>query len=81
MMALHYYALGDGAEQHLERTIRHYYGFAGRYADSLVRASVADEGRLREDLERYRSLGCDEVILFPCNPDPGQVDALAGVAL
>src|SRR5579884_2696807 len=68
MMALDYFALGEDAEGHRERTIRDYYGFAGPYADHLVEVSVADEDTLRRHLDEYRSLGCDEVVFCPTNP-------------
>lgn len=32
-------------------------------------------------LQAFEAVGCDELFLFPCSPDPEQVDLLAEVAL
>ena len=32
-------------------------------------------------VEAFRQAGCDELVLFPCDPDPGQVDLLADAVL
>jgi hypothetical protein len=28
-------------------------------------------------VQAFSDAGCDELVLFPCDPDPGQVDLLA----
>ena len=71
-----YYALGDGAEQAVERTLRDYYG-DGEYTDGIVARAATDAETVRENVRAFAEAGCDELIFFPCDPDPDQVDLLA----
>ena len=75
-MAQPYYALGDGAEQAVERCLRDYYG-PGDYTDTIVARAATDAETVRENVEAFAAAGCDELIFFPCDPDPDQVDLLA----
>jgi alkanesulfonate monooxygenase SsuD/methylene tetrahydromethanopterin reductase-like flavin-dependent oxidoreductase (luciferase family) len=72
-----YYALGDGAEQAVERTLGDYYGSEGAYYDDIVARAAKDPETVRENVRAFAEAGCDELIFFPCDPDPGQVDLLA----
>jgi hypothetical protein len=45
-------------------------------ATALTSATV-----VRETVTAYERAGCDELVLFPCDPDPRQVRLLAEVAL
>jgi hypothetical protein len=36
---------------------------------------------VRERVRAFRETSCDELILFPASPDPGQVDKLATTVL
>lgn len=78
---LFYFALGDGAEQAADEYLHDYYGFLGEYADQVASSAATDEETIRQYLEGYEAAGCDEVILYPCDPDPVQVDLLAEIAL
>jgi alkanesulfonate monooxygenase SsuD/methylene tetrahydromethanopterin reductase-like flavin-dependent oxidoreductase (luciferase family) len=71
-----YYALGDRAEQAVERCLRDYYG-PGEYTDSIVARAATDAETVRENVRAFAEAGCDELIFFPCDPDPDQVDLLA----
>lgn len=71
-----YYALGDGAEQAVERSLRDYYG-PGEYTDAIVARAATDAETVRENVRAFADAGCDELIFFPCDPDPEQVDRLA----
>lgn len=71
-----YYALGDGAQQAVARTLRDYYGDGG-YTDAIVARAATDAETVRENVEAFAEAGCDELIFFPCDPDPHQVDLLA----
>jgi len=71
-----YYALGDAAEQAVDHTLRDYYGDDG-YTDEIVARAATDAGTVRENVEAFTEAGCDELIFFPCDPDPEQVDLLA----
>jgi alkanesulfonate monooxygenase SsuD/methylene tetrahydromethanopterin reductase-like flavin-dependent oxidoreductase (luciferase family) len=71
-----YFSLGDRAGADADEYIHHYYGddyFEPARADTLTTA-----GELRDELERVSAAGCDDLILFPCSGDPGQVALLAG---
>ena len=72
-----YYALGEGAEQAVESYLRDYYGSEGAYTDSILARAATDPETVRENVRAFAEAGCDEVIFFPCDPDPRQVDLLA----
>jgi alkanesulfonate monooxygenase SsuD/methylene tetrahydromethanopterin reductase-like flavin-dependent oxidoreductase (luciferase family) len=79
---LAYYALGDDAQQHAEGYLKDYYGYLGEELAGQIAASAAtDEETVKQYIQAFEEAGADEFILFPCNPDPGQVDLLAEVAL
>ena len=71
-----YYALGSGAEQAVESCLRDYYG-PGDYTDEIVARAATDAETVRENARAFAEAGCDELIFFPCDPDPDQVDLLA----
>ena len=76
-MAQPYYALGDHAEQAVERCLGDYYGSEGAYTDTIVARAATDAETVRENVRAFAEAGCDELIFFPCDPDPEQVDLLA----
>ncbi len=71
-----YFALGERAEQAVETCLRDYYG-AGDYTDAIVARAATDADTVRENVRAFAEAGCDELIFFPCDPDPDQVDLLA----
>ena len=75
-MAQPYYALGDRAEQAVEHCLRDYYG-PGDYTDEIVARAATDAETVRKNVRAFAEAGCDELIFFPCDPDPDQVDLLA----
>jgi alkanesulfonate monooxygenase SsuD/methylene tetrahydromethanopterin reductase-like flavin-dependent oxidoreductase (luciferase family) len=76
-MALAYYALGDRAKEAADGYLRDYYGFLGDYAGMIADSAATDADTVRAYVQGFAGAGCDELILFPCDPDPGQVDLLA----
>ena len=72
-----YYALGNGAERAVERCLGDYYGSEGAYTDTIVARAATNAETVRENVEAFAEAGCDELIFFPCDPDPEQVDLLA----
>jgi alkanesulfonate monooxygenase SsuD/methylene tetrahydromethanopterin reductase-like flavin-dependent oxidoreductase (luciferase family) len=72
-----YYALGDGARAAVERYMRDYYAFSPGYADWAVGEAPADAEAVRERVRAFEAAGCDELVFFPCDADPAQVDLLA----
>ena len=77
-MSLAYYALGDdGRRRPRTRYLGDYYGFLGDYAGMVADSAATDADTVRAYVQGFEAAGCDELILFPSNPDPGQVDLLA----
>jgi alkanesulfonate monooxygenase SsuD/methylene tetrahydromethanopterin reductase-like flavin-dependent oxidoreductase (luciferase family) len=76
-MALAYYALGDRAREAADGYLTDYYGFLGDYAGMIASSAAVDEAGVNSRIGAFAAAGCDELILFPCDPDPGQVDLLA----
>lgn len=76
-LALGYFALGDRAEEAANTYLRDYYAFAGEYAGVVADGAVKDPAAIRERIAGFAAAGCDELVLFPCDPDPAQVDLLA----
>jgi alkanesulfonate monooxygenase SsuD/methylene tetrahydromethanopterin reductase-like flavin-dependent oxidoreductase (luciferase family) len=72
-----YFALGDGAHQAVEHALGDYYGSEGAYYDDIVERAAKDPETVRENVRAFAEAGCDELIFFPCDPDPAQVDLLA----
>ncbi|HEY7150339.1 MAG TPA: LLM class flavin-dependent oxidoreductase [Solirubrobacterales bacterium] len=82
LMALCYFALGDGAREAADAYLKRYYGIGGEEAAQAVAgAAVVDEGMAQEYRDAYAEAGMDELIYFPCSSDPAQVDLLAEAAL
>jgi alkanesulfonate monooxygenase SsuD/methylene tetrahydromethanopterin reductase-like flavin-dependent oxidoreductase (luciferase family) len=79
--ALAYYALGDNAQEAAESYLKDYYGFLGDYADQIVGAAAKDADTIKQYVGGFEAIGVDELIFFPCDPDPDQVDRLAEAAL
>ena len=81
-MALAYFSLGANGERDAQTYLGHYYAAMGEETAKRIIASAAkDEQTVRGYLQAFAEAGCDELILFPCSPDPEQVDLLAAAAL
>ena len=76
-MALAYFALGDGAREAADSYLHDYYGWLGQIADMIAASAATDAETVKGYVAAFADAGCDELILFPANPDPGQVDLLA----
>jgi|1186.fasta_scaffold84767_2 alkanesulfonate monooxygenase SsuD/methylene tetrahydromethanopterin reductase-like flavin-dependent oxidoreductase (luciferase family) len=77
-LALAYFALGPNAEQAAQGYLRDYYAFLGDDLAGMIAGSAAtDPETVGQYVRAFSDAGCDELILFPCDPDPGQVDLLA----
>jgi alkanesulfonate monooxygenase SsuD/methylene tetrahydromethanopterin reductase-like flavin-dependent oxidoreductase (luciferase family) len=77
IMSLAYYALGENAEAAARRYLGDYYAFLGDYVDQIVQSAATDAQTVQAYVKAFADAGCDELILFPSDPDPGQVDLLA----
>ena len=77
-LALAYYALGDGAREAADAYLQDYYAFLGpEVAGMIAGTAAADEESVQARARDFAEAGCDELIFFPGNPDPDQVDRLA----
>ena len=76
-----YASLGHHAEDHAQGYLRDYYRFvgedlSGQIADGALTSSEA----VADAVTGYEDANCDELILFPCNPDLTQVSLIAEAA-
>jgi alkanesulfonate monooxygenase SsuD/methylene tetrahydromethanopterin reductase-like flavin-dependent oxidoreductase (luciferase family) len=77
IVALCYFALGPDAEDAARASLGDYYAFLGDIADQIVASAVTDAETARGYRDAFAAAGGDELIYFPCSPDPAQVDLLA----
>ena len=81
VMALGYYSLGPDAQANAEAYLKHYYAFLGDELAGMIAGSAAkDAPTIQQYLSAFQDVGVDEFILFPCSPEPDQVDLLAKAA-
>ena len=80
-LALSYFSLDDDPEAQARETLGGYYEFLGDFADMLIGWAAKGEDGVKERVEAFRQVGCDELIMIPCSTDPGQVDKLAAAVL
>jgi alkanesulfonate monooxygenase SsuD/methylene tetrahydromethanopterin reductase-like flavin-dependent oxidoreductase (luciferase family) len=76
-LAIGYFSLGERAEQAADGYLRDYYAFLGDYAGAVAASAAKDAATVVQYVQGFTDAGCDELILFPCDPDPAQVDLLA----
>jgi alkanesulfonate monooxygenase SsuD/methylene tetrahydromethanopterin reductase-like flavin-dependent oxidoreductase (luciferase family) len=72
-----YFSLGADADDVAGHYLHHYYGDA--YLEAVRADTPTTVGHLASELERLRTVGCDDVVLLPCSADIAQVDLLASV--
>jgi alkanesulfonate monooxygenase SsuD/methylene tetrahydromethanopterin reductase-like flavin-dependent oxidoreductase (luciferase family) len=77
-LALAYFALGEDAREVADAYLGDYYAFLGDEIAGMIAGSAAtDADAVRSVVQGFTEAGCDELIFFPGNPDPQQVDLLA----
>jgi alkanesulfonate monooxygenase SsuD/methylene tetrahydromethanopterin reductase-like flavin-dependent oxidoreductase (luciferase family) len=81
LVALGYYSLGPDAVAASRQYLLDYYGFLGETAEYIAAGTLTSPEQVRSEIDAYDAAGCDELILFPCSPDPVQVDLLAAVTV
>ena len=75
---LAYFSLGEGGEASAHAYLEDYYAWLGAETAGYIAASAAtDADTVKQYLGAFEQAGCDELVLFPCSSDPGQVDLLA----
>jgi alkanesulfonate monooxygenase SsuD/methylene tetrahydromethanopterin reductase-like flavin-dependent oxidoreductase (luciferase family) len=78
LMALPYFCLGPQARLHADGFLTDHYAIEGAESAAGVAAgALTDVPAVRDAIAAYRDAGCDELLLFPCSPDPLQVRLLA----
>lgn len=77
LMALPYFCLGPQAREEAEAFLTDHYAIEGSVASRIATEALTDTKALQDAVAAYEAAGCDELILFPCNPDPQQVHLLA----
>jgi alkanesulfonate monooxygenase SsuD/methylene tetrahydromethanopterin reductase-like flavin-dependent oxidoreductase (luciferase family) len=77
LLASGYYSLGPDARHHADAYLQDYYAFLGPYAEQVSAGALTSEQAIRDTTAAFEQAGCDELVLFPCNPNPDQVDLLA----
>jgi alkanesulfonate monooxygenase SsuD/methylene tetrahydromethanopterin reductase-like flavin-dependent oxidoreductase (luciferase family) len=80
LAALAYVSLGDDAEGHARRYLGEYYAFMGDFAERIAAGALTSPRKVADAVASFGEAGCDELILFPCNPDIGQVSLTAAAA-
>lgn len=82
VMALFYFGLGDGAKETAAAELKDYYAWLGdETANQIADSAATDAETLKGYVAGFEQAGADEVIVFPTNPDPGQVELLAEAVL
>jgi alkanesulfonate monooxygenase SsuD/methylene tetrahydromethanopterin reductase-like flavin-dependent oxidoreductase (luciferase family) len=80
LAALAYVSLGDNAETHAQHYLRDYYSFTGDFAERIAASALTSQQKVTDTVTGFTDAGCDELILFPCNPDTVQVSLTAEAA-
>ena len=80
LAALAYVSLGDDAEAHARRYLSDYYSFIGEFAERIAGSALTTPQKVAGAVAAFTEAGCDELILFPCNPDIAQVPLTASAA-
>ncbi len=73
-----YFALGDAAEAGANY-LRHYYAFAGPFAEKVAAGLLSTPQAIIQFIRGYEEEGCDELVLFPTVAGLEQLDQLAEV--
>jgi alkanesulfonate monooxygenase SsuD/methylene tetrahydromethanopterin reductase-like flavin-dependent oxidoreductase (luciferase family) len=81
-LAIAYYALGPTAREAADGYLHDYYAFLGdEFAGMVAGSAATDADTVKGYVAGFADAGCDELILFPSDPDPDQVDLLADAVL
>ena len=81
-MGLCYFSLGEGAEEYAREDLGAYYAWLGEEtANQIIASTATDADTVKSYIAAFEQAGADELICFPANSDPGQVELLAEAAL
>jgi alkanesulfonate monooxygenase SsuD/methylene tetrahydromethanopterin reductase-like flavin-dependent oxidoreductase (luciferase family) len=76
-LCLAYFCLGDGARQHADAYLHHYYGWLGDMAGQIAAGAAVSKEMVAGYAAAFREAGCDELIFVPTTSRLEQVDLLA----
>jgi alkanesulfonate monooxygenase SsuD/methylene tetrahydromethanopterin reductase-like flavin-dependent oxidoreductase (luciferase family) len=80
-MALGYFSLGPNAVENARHDLIDYYSWLGEETAKMIADSTpTDPEQVQGAISAFESIGCDELVLFPCSSDPEQVTLLADAA-
>ena len=80
LVSLAYVSLGHDAEEHARAYLSDYYSFIGDFAEQIAAGALTSPQKVADAVAAFTDAGCDELILFPCNPDTAQVALMAEAA-
>ncbi|MEU4286820.1 LLM class flavin-dependent oxidoreductase [Kribbella sp. NPDC026596] len=80
LVSIGYVSLGEDATQHAEQYLGNYYAFAGDYVSRIMAGALTTPQQVSDTVAGFTAAGCDELILFPCNPDLQQITLIATAA-
>lgn len=80
LAAIGYVSLGDEAEAHARRYLGDYYSFAGPYAERIIANALTTEQAVADAVAGFTAAACEELILFPANPDLDQINLIAAAS-
>ena len=80
LAAIAYVSLGDDAAGPARRYLGDYYSFLGDFAEQIAAGALTSPRKVADTVAAFTEAGCDELILFPCNPDTAQVSLIAAAA-
>ncbi|MGH2639004.1 MAG: LLM class flavin-dependent oxidoreductase [Rhabdochlamydiaceae bacterium] len=72
-----YFALGDRSKELGEAYLKSYYQYDGTYAQRAAKSLLSDPESIRKRISAIDKIGADELIIWPCVPDIGQLDLLS----
>jgi len=71
------FGLGPQAKDEVRRVLVDYYAYAGTHAERIAGSALLSVEAIQTEIEEFDAAGCDQLIIAPAMPDPGQVDLLA----
>jgi alkanesulfonate monooxygenase SsuD/methylene tetrahydromethanopterin reductase-like flavin-dependent oxidoreductase (luciferase family) len=80
LVANAYASLGDNAEAHARRYLGDYYAFVSDFVAQITAGALTSAPAVADAIVGFEEAGCDELILFPCNPDVTQISLIAEAA-
>jgi hypothetical protein len=80
LVAIAYVSLGDDADAHARAYLEDYYSLIGDFAGQIAAGALTSPQKVAGAVAAFTEAGCDELILFPCNPDTAQVALIAQAA-